>query len=106
MEHEACTVEEIPDGGKKTVKINRQKVLLLRSGKEVFAVSNHCPHMKLPLSVGKFDGKQITCRFHGSRWDVQSGARRKKAWLLGGMGGDCLPTYPVTLREGRVFVDV
>jgi nitrite reductase/ring-hydroxylating ferredoxin subunit len=106
MEHDACAIEEIAEGGKKTVKVGGKKVLLLRSGDEVLAVDNRCPHMKMPLGVGKFDGDQITCRFHGSRWDVRTGKREKKAWLLGGLGGDCLPTYPVSLREGRVFVDM
>ena len=106
MEHDACALTEIPDGGKNVAVVGGTKVLLLRAGDEVFAIRNSCPHMKLPLSVGTFDGTHIKCRFHGSRYEVRTGQRDKKAWLLGGLGEDCVPTYPVTLRNGRVFVEI
>ena len=106
METDVCAFDEVPDGGKKVVGVGGRKVLLFRSGEEVFAVGHLCPHMKMPLSIGKFDGNEITCRVHGSKWDVRTGDRRKKAWLFGNGGGDCLPTWPVTLKDGRVFVDV
>ncbi len=106
MEHDVCALTDISDRGKKVVKVGGTKVLLLRAGDEVFAIRNSCPHMKLPLSMGTFDGTHIKCRFHGSRYEVRSGRRDKKAWLLGGIGEDCVPTYAVTLRGGRVFVAI
>lgn len=106
MEHDVCALDDISDRGKKVVQAGGAKVLLLRAGDEVFAIRNRCPHMNLPLSVGTFDGTHIKCRFHGARYEVRSGKRDKKAWLLGGMGEDCVPTYEVSVREGRVFVAV
>jgi len=106
MEYDVCALDDIADGGKKVAKLGGTRVLLLRAGDEVFAVRNTCPHMKVPLSVGKFDGTHIQCRLHGSRYDVRSGQRDKKAWMAGGMGEATLQTYPLTLRDGRVFVEL
>lgn len=106
VEHDVCALDDISDGGKKVEKLAGVQVLLLRKGKQVFAINNRCPHMKLPLSVGSFDGTHIKCRFHGSRYDVRTGQRDTRAWLIGSFGDDCVPTYPVTVRNGRVFVQI
>ena len=105
MEHDACALGEIPENGKKLVTVGNTKVLLLRKGERLYAVDNRCPHMKKPLSiVGKWDGTHITCRLHRARFDVRTGSRDKKAWLLGNMGDDKLHCYDVTVADGRVKV--
>jgi nitrite reductase/ring-hydroxylating ferredoxin subunit len=105
MEHDACALADIADLGKKTVSVGGQKVLLLRKGDEVWGVAPKCPHMKLPLSVGKWDGETLKCLFHGSCYKIADGSRVKAAWLLGSMGSDKLATYPVTVKDGRVHVE-
>src|SRR5262245_49854151 len=35
---------------------------------KVFGLRNICPHRGVPLSFGTFDGKEITCHFHGWRY--------------------------------------
>lgn len=39
-----------------------------RNGK-AFAMRDVCPHRAIPLSFGKFDGKEVECRYHGWRFD-------------------------------------
>lgn len=106
MEHDVCALDDITDGGKKVAKLGSTRVLLMRAGDEVFAVRNTCPHMKVPLNIGTFDGTHIQCRLHGSRYNVRTGQRDKKAWMISSMGEDVLATYSVTLRDGRIFVEV
>ena len=106
-QHDVCALSDIEEGGKKAFKIAGTKLLLLRSGNEVNAVHNRCAHLNLPLSTGKFDGKIITCAFHGAKFDVQTGKQEKKAWLFGGtIGGDCVKTFPVRVENGRVTVEL
>ncbi|MBW2289412.1 MAG: Rieske 2Fe-2S domain-containing protein [Deltaproteobacteria bacterium] len=105
MEYDACALAEIGDGGKKVVSVGEAKVLLLRKGEEVWAVDAKCPHMNLPLSPGKWDGEILKCRFHGACYNVADGSRVKPPWLLASMGSDTLPTYPVTIKDGRIFVE-
>src|SRR5262249_17212294 len=35
---------------------------------KVFGLRDICPHRALPLSCGRFDGKEITCNYHGWRF--------------------------------------
>ena len=104
MNYDACALEEIDDGAKKVVSVGGRMVLLLRKGDEVWAVDPKCPHMKLPLKSGEWDGKTIKCRYHGACYCADDGTRVKTAWLLGSIGRGNLGTYPVTIEGGRVFV--
>ncbi|HST11518.1 MAG TPA: Rieske 2Fe-2S domain-containing protein [Terriglobales bacterium] len=38
-----------------------------------FALQDACPHRGMPLSCGRFDGKQVECSYHGWRFDAHSG---------------------------------
>ncbi len=105
MEYDACALTEIGDGGKKVVSVGAGAVLLLRKGDEVWAGDAKCPHMKLPLSGGKWDGEILKCRFHGACYNVADGSRVKPPWLLASMGSDKLGTYPVTIKDGRILVE-
>jgi phenylpropionate dioxygenase-like ring-hydroxylating dioxygenase large terminal subunit len=36
----------------------------------VFALRDLCPHRGMPLSAGRFDGREVECRYHGWRFDT------------------------------------
>src|SRR5258705_6954027 len=38
-----------------------------------FAVRDACPHRGIPLSYGRFDGKNVECSYHGWKFDGCSG---------------------------------
>jgi len=104
---DVCALEEIADGDKKAFKVQGTPLLIFRTGQAVHVLRNRCAHMNLPLSPGKFDGTYITCAFHGARFDVRTGQREKKAWLLGSMiGGDCVQRFEAVVDNGRVLVDL
>ena len=106
MHEDLCALGEIKDGGKKRVNVKGTKLLLCRRGDEVMVSENVCPHKGLPLRVASFDGHSLTCRFHGAKYDLNSGALQKKPWLLANSGRDCLVIYPTVVRDGRVLVDL
>ncbi len=39
----------------------------------IFAMRDSCPHRGIPLSDGWFDGKRLTCRYHGWEFEPCSG---------------------------------
>jgi len=105
--HRVCALDELQDGGKKAFKIEGHPLLVFRTGDAVHVLRNRCAHMNLPLSPGKFDGTYITCAFHGARFDVRTGQREKKAWLLGGViGGDCVQHYASSVEQGAIYVEL
>jgi nitrite reductase/ring-hydroxylating ferredoxin subunit len=61
----------------------------------VCATQAKCTHRGGPLGEGALDGSTVTCPWHGSQFDVCTGAVRR------GPATDPLQTYPVTV-EGDV----
>ena len=57
--------------GQTLAKVMLGEPLLLgrRNDGSVFALRDLCPHRGIPLSCGSFDGREVTCRFHGWRFD-------------------------------------
>jgi len=64
----------------------------------VCATQAKCTHRGGPLSEGALDGSTVTCPWHGSQFDVCTGAVRR------GPAREPLETYPVTVQGdvGRV----
>jgi phenylpropionate dioxygenase-like ring-hydroxylating dioxygenase large terminal subunit len=40
---------------------------------QVFALRDNCPHRGMPLSYGRFDGRNVECSYHGWQFDCHSG---------------------------------
>jgi nitrite reductase/ring-hydroxylating ferredoxin subunit len=73
------------------VEVNEIPVVLVRRGKDVFALAETCAHLGGPLSGGALEGDSIICPWHGSRFDLRSGA------ILNGPS-----THPQTCLQTRV----
>lgn len=83
----------------KVVKLDGRQVVLFKSGTDIFACNNRCPHEGYPLAEGVLsDGCILTCNWHNWKFDLRSGATI--------VGGDRLRRYPVKVYGGRVYVDI
>jgi nitrite reductase/ring-hydroxylating ferredoxin subunit len=109
-------------GGKKVVEVGSAgRVLLAEDGGKLYAVSNKCSHLGLPL-VGKTALLQgtvaqgcVTCPAHKTRFSLADGSVQGE-WcpsfpqlpLVGKLGDKKpLPTYGVRVSEsGAIEVDV
>ena len=66
---------ELRGGELRRVDVGGVPVLLARSQDgEVCALANTCTHLGGPLAEGSRDGDTVTCPWHGSRFDLRSGA--------------------------------
>lgn len=65
-----------------------------------YAFADACTHHDCPLADGQLEGVTIECDCHGSRFDVRTGA------VVRGPATEPIRTYPVTIRAGRVVVDL
>ncbi len=68
---------DLPDRRPTRVNVDGVDVLVVRSGEEVFAIANRCPHQGAPLHRGpvRFSGslKTVQCPIHGSTFALADG---------------------------------
>lgn len=88
---------ELPaDQTLKRVDVDGIGVVLCRDGDTVSAFAGLCPHLAAPMEDGWVDRGRVVCPWHGSQFDVQSGA------VVRGPAAAPLPCYQARLREGMV----
>jgi 3-phenylpropionate/trans-cinnamate dioxygenase ferredoxin component len=100
-----CVVAQLTDLDDDTplkrVEVNGVPVCLARlASGEVFAINDLCSHEEIELSDGELDGEDVECPAHGSRFNVRTGE------VSGLPAEDPVDTYPVTIEDGQIVVEV
>lgn len=103
-----CAFETLPDGRCTELCYregqNTLTMLLYRSGVEVKAFINCCPHLSLPLNArpGEFllmSGARIMCAHHCAIFRLEDGG-----CVDGPAGNAALEAVRVEIRDGQVFL--
>jgi nitrite reductase/ring-hydroxylating ferredoxin subunit len=103
----------------KVIDADGTSILLVRAGGEYYAVVNKCPHLGLPLTASKVEGKTITCPFHNSQFDLATGENLD--WVRGvagvkfpewtrrllamGRKPSPLQTCPIVVESGKIYLE-
>lgn len=95
---DVCAVDEIPEGRARVACLSGERVAVFRWEGNVAAVSNVCQHQNGPLGEGRILDGCITCPWHGYQYDPATGESPPPFT-------EKVPTFRVTLRDGRVLVD-
>jgi nitrite reductase/ring-hydroxylating ferredoxin subunit len=51
----------------------KKDILVVNIKGNYYAISNICSHEGATLHEGRLDGKELTCPWHGAKWDVTTG---------------------------------
>lgn len=96
----AAPLDLLVDGTAMAVTVGGVDLVLVRVGDEVYALRDECSHAAIALSEGEVSGYEIECWLHGSQFDVRNGE------ALNLPATEPVPTFPTTITDGRVFVDL
>jgi 3-phenylpropionate/trans-cinnamate dioxygenase ferredoxin subunit len=66
-------INEIPESGAKYFNLSGRDILIIKYGKNYYAIDRFCSHMGGDLSKGSIEKNIIICPRHGSRFDIKSG---------------------------------
>ncbi|MBA2487847.1 MAG: Rieske 2Fe-2S domain-containing protein [Chloroflexi bacterium] len=92
-----ATLADLSEGQVTAVGPEGTALLLVRLAGEIQAYADGCPPgSPLTLRMGRLEGTDLVCPWHGCRYDVRTGRR------IDGEGR--LAVYPVAVREGAVLV--
>lgn len=94
----AARFDELPDGKPHEVDVADVPIVLIRQGDQVAALGGRCAHQGAPLAEGWLRHGALICPWHGSAYEVESGAVRH------GPATAPLPCYEVRRVDGWVEV--
>ena len=117
MEHKICHIDDIPQHTGLALEVAGRPIGVMRSNDKVFAFRNMCPHKRAPLALGTLEGtmlptscvndlnygmeeRVLKCPWHGWEFSVETGE------CLFGVSNSKVRTYPVTVRDGEVFIEL
>ena len=69
-----ATLSALPPGTGRQVHVEDRVVAIFNVGGTIHAIGGSCTHRGGPLGDGRLDGSIVTCPWHGSRFDVTTGA--------------------------------
>jgi 3-phenylpropionate/trans-cinnamate dioxygenase ferredoxin component len=93
-----CPLAEIPVDGVISAQVNDTQVAVVRTGENVYAISELCSHAQISLAQGEVHGTTIECWLHGSRFDLPTGKPTNPP------ATEPITTYPVKVEDGDVYV--
>jgi nitrite reductase/ring-hydroxylating ferredoxin subunit len=96
---EAAELADIQPGSGTSVTVQGKDIALFNVEGQIYAIDDGCLHQGLSLGTSRLDGKVVTCRAHGWRYDVTTGSTLH-------VPGYGVARYPVKVEDGKIFVAV
>jgi nitrite reductase/ring-hydroxylating ferredoxin subunit len=69
----AAKLDQVPPGTGTTIKVADKEIAIFNIDGDIYAIGDSCVHAGASLGAGKLNGKIVTCRAHGLRYDVTTG---------------------------------
>ena len=91
-------VEELPPGSWRSVDIDDGTIVVFNVDGRYYAIEDMCTHDGGELSGGEFEGSEVICPRHGSRFSVITGE------ALTPPAYEPVPRFPVRVEQGIVQV--
>lgn len=92
---------DIGEGKMTSVTAGGKEILVANVGGTFYATGNICTHAGAQLHEGGLNGKELTCPWHGAKWDVTTGNLNWFPQKLKPIG-----SYRVVVEDGTVYVEV
>jgi nitrite reductase/ring-hydroxylating ferredoxin subunit len=93
-------VDEVPAGAGKVVRAGETELALFNLGGTFYALDNRCTHMGGPLGEGEVEGTHVTCPWHGSIFEITTGA------VVRAPARRPVATFPVRVEGNDVLVEL
>ena len=95
-----CSLSEAPaEGAVNEQKAGEFEICLARSGGQLQALDNLCPHRRGPLGQGWLEGDAVVCPWHSWAFDLKTGVADYPE-------GERVGVFAVRVENDDVFVDV
>lgn len=95
-----AAVGDIAPGTGMVVEAAGRTLALFNLNGTFYALDNKCPHVGGPLGEGDVAGNVVTCPWHGSKFDITTGA------VVGPPARRPVAALRASVKNGEVMVEV
>jgi 3-phenylpropionate/trans-cinnamate dioxygenase ferredoxin component len=95
-----ATIDEMTSQAARCIEVEGEKVALFKGEDAFCALSDTCTHRGGPLSDGEVEGTEVTCPWHGAKFDLRTGA------VLGPPARTGVRSYPVRVTGRDIEVEI
>ena len=89
---------DLAEGQPRRAEAGGARLLLVRSGGQIYCMSEVCSHLGGPLAEGEVHGDRVTCPWHGSRFSLEDGS------VVDGPATHPQPCFDTRVEQGRIEV--
>jgi nitrite reductase/ring-hydroxylating ferredoxin subunit len=90
--------KEIGPSTMKAVELEGEKVCIINTEGNYYAIGNVCTHVGGPLDEGTLEGYEVECPWHGSKFDVRNGEPTKPPAVR------AVPKYEVKIQGNDILL--
>jgi nitrite reductase/ring-hydroxylating ferredoxin subunit/multimeric flavodoxin WrbA len=95
---DAGALADFPEGSLREVSARRQRFAVSHRDGRFGAISGRCNHVGGPLGQGRLEGDYVVCPWHYWKFHRLDGRGEP------GFEDDCVPSHPVRVEAGRVWI--
>lgn len=95
-----ATTDEIGPGQTRLVGVSGKQIALFNVDGQFFALDNTCTHRGGPLAEGEVSGHEVTCPWHGGKFDIRTGE------VVGPPAPQAVARYSVRVTGTEIGVEV
>jgi nitrite reductase/ring-hydroxylating ferredoxin subunit len=95
-----ATTDEMADQPVKCVEVEGEKIAVFKVEGALYALSDTCTHQGGPLSEGEVEAAEVTCPWHGAKFDLRTGA------VLGPPARTGVKSYPVKVTGSDIEIEL
>jgi nitrite reductase/ring-hydroxylating ferredoxin subunit len=96
---EVARLDQVQPGTGMSFTVAGKEVALFNVDGTIYAMEDSCLHKGASLGTGQIEGKVVTCRAHGWRYDVTTGSTMN-------VPGYGVASYPAKVVDGKILVAV
>ncbi|MBA3887994.1 MAG: Rieske 2Fe-2S domain-containing protein [Acidobacteria bacterium] len=97
-EIDAGPADDLQVGQMKLLRAGQERIVIGRTEQGFVAFDDRCTHRGATLADGALVCDTVQCPWHGSQFDVHTGAVRH------GPADQAIQTYPLSVRDGRLWL--
>jgi 3-phenylpropionate/trans-cinnamate dioxygenase ferredoxin subunit len=95
-----CRAEEVPENELKRFMLQGNEIIVINRNMRFFCLAARCTHAGAPLVEGELENSVLTCPWHGSRFNIETGE------VVRGPAKKQLHIYHSTVKDNEVLVEL